>query len=61
MMATPLSVLGRPLAGWRIRLGQSTQTSVWPELVVILAPGFDQMARFGEPTAIEEYSVMNRS
>lgn len=43
--------------GW----GQSTQAAVWPELVVILAPGFDQMARFGEPTAIEEYSVMNRS
>jgi hypothetical protein len=31
--------------GW----GQSTQTAVWPELVVILSPGFDQMARFGEP------------
>jgi len=25
------------------------QTFVWPELVVILPPGFDQMARFGEP------------
>ena len=34
--------------GW----GQSTQTAVWPELVVILSPGFDQMARFGEPEDI---------
>ena len=31
--------------GW----GQSTQTAVRPELVVILAPGFNQVARFGEP------------
>ena len=31
------------------RRGQSTQTAVWPELVVILSPGFDQMARFGAP------------
>ena len=31
--------------GW----GQSTQTAVWPELVVILAPGFDQVSGFGEP------------
>ena len=31
--------------GW----GQITQTAVWPELVIVLAPGFDQVARFGEP------------
>jgi len=31
--------------GW----DQSTRTAVWPELIVILSPGFDQMARFGEP------------
>ena len=23
--------------------------AVWPELVIVLAPGFDQVARFGEP------------
>jgi len=31
--------------GW----GQSTQAAVWPELVVILAPSFDQVSGFGEP------------
>jgi hypothetical protein len=31
--------------GW----GQSTQTAVWPELTVILAPGFDEVSGFGEP------------
>ena len=31
--------------GW----GQGTQTAVWPELVVILAPGFDQVSGFGKP------------
>ena len=34
----PVGVFGR---------GQSTQTAVWPELVIVLSPGFDQMARFG--------------
>ena len=31
--------------GW----GQSAQTTVWPELIVILAPSFDQVSGFGEP------------
>src|SRR6202041_1903376 len=45
---TPSTKLGQlqvGVFGW----GQSTQTAVGPELVVILAPGFDQVSGFGEP------------
>ena len=40
-----LAQADRPLAGWRIRPPQGAE---WPELVVILAPGFDQVSGFGE-------------
>jgi hypothetical protein len=45
-----LSLLRRtaPLPVGVLRRGQSTQTAVWPELVIVLAPGFDQIARFGK-------------
>jgi len=38
-----------PLLAGVLGWDQSTRTAVWPELIVILSPGFDQMARFGEP------------
>jgi hypothetical protein len=47
----PLSLLRRtaPLAACVFDRGQSIQTAVRTELVVILPPGFDQLPGFGEP------------
>ena len=44
-----LAQADRPLAGLRIAPGPKHPTAVWTELVVILPPGFDQVASFGEP------------
>ncbi|SRR5579871_2498376 len=45
-----LSLLRRtaPLPAGVFGWSQSTQTAVWPELVVILAPGFDELPGFSE-------------
>ena len=46
-----LSLLRRPaplLLGVFGR-GQSPQAAVWSELVIVLPPGLDQVARFGQP------------
>ena len=50
MVRGALSLLRRtaPLLVGVFGWGQSTQAAVWPELVVILSPGFDEAARFGE-------------
>ncbi len=47
--SSELAQADRPLPVGVFGRGQGIQTAVWPELVVTLPPGFDQMARVGEP------------
>ena len=44
-----LAQADRPLPACVFDRGQSTQAAVRTELIVILAPGFDQLPGFGEP------------
>jgi len=46
-----LSLLRRtaPLLVGVFGRGQSNRTAVWPKLIIVQAPRFDQVARFSEP------------